>query len=57
MREKPISVVQAAKLALVTPQAIRLRVRKGSLPDRRQPGARKLILFRSDIIKPESQLP
>lgn len=50
-----ITVDQAARLAKVEPEAIRERIRNGAIPDRRANGARRMVLFRSDVIKEDDK--
>lgn len=48
---RKLTVPQAARMARVHPDTIRIWVRKGILPDRRPPGTRKIILLESDLVR------
>lgn len=51
---KLLTVPQAARLTRMHPGSIRRLVQQGKLPDRRPPGARKILLYVSDLIREPS---
>lgn len=53
---RPLTVAQAARLVRLHPDTIRRLVRQGTLPDRRPPGTRKIMLYVTDLIREPSDL-
>jgi hypothetical protein len=51
---KLLNINQAARLARVHPSTIRNWIRKRIIPDRRPLGARKIVVFASDLIRADA---